>query len=110
MYKVEVDKESQKKQKDFSAGCHSRGHNILDTLTSSDVRVLVKTCEEFSQTRVFSRVFPTRTSHSYFKYFDSVSYYDKLLYAFLAKYSDNYEEGLKYINSYCKAKIHLKSN
>merc|ERR1712008_556657 len=42
---------------------------ILKDLSPMDVRTLVKSEEEFSQTNNFTRIFPRANSHIYFKYF-----------------------------------------
>jgi hypothetical protein len=109
MYSVALDGQGMKKQARFAKEAFDndlRKCDILEDLTANDVRVLVKTAEEFSQARKFSRVFPSPTSHQYLQFFDSVSYYDKLLNAFEAKYSDFYEEGLKFIDKYCQRNLH----
>ena len=81
-------------------------NQILEDLTSSDVRVLVKGAEEASQTKHFARIFPRKGSYKYFQYFDSLSYYDKLLDAFEEKFSENPEAGIDMINSYCQRNVH----
>ena len=110
IYSVSLDGAGMKKQTLFRntayASREAYKDDILKELTSNDVRVLVKTAEEFSQCRRFSRVFPSKDSHTYFPYFDSVSYYDKLLDAFEMRFSGSYEEGLKFIDEYCKKNVH----
>jgi len=110
IYCSELDEEGKKKQSDFSNNDFNRDSykdKILEKLTRSDVRVLIKTAEEFSQANRFTRVFPRAKSHEYFRFFDSLPYYDKLLDAFEMRYSDSYEEGIKFINQYCQKKAHL---
>ena len=109
IYATVLDDQSTRKQKSYHRDVFERStykDTILEELTSSDVRVLLKTAEEKSQTRHFSRVFPTSTSHNYFAFFDSLSYHDKLLDAFESRYSECYEEGLKLINDYCTRNCH----
>ena len=104
-----LDEQGMKKQKRFDKRTfdpESYMTSILEDLTSNDVRVLVKAAEEFLQTRHFSRVFPSKTSHQYFQYFDTLSYYDKLLEAFEKKYADDYEAGLQFIDKNCQRNIH----
>ena len=109
IYNATLDEQGIKKQKQFSklkfdANCID--NNILTDMTANDVRVLVKTSEEFSQTRHFSRVFPSTASHQYFQYFDSISYYDRLLDAFVRKFSETCEDGLQLIDGYCQTNVH----
>ena len=110
IYCSELDEESKKKQAIFSNKDFNRDSykdKILENLTRNDVRVLIKTAEEFSQANNFIRVFPRPKSHEYFRFFETLHYYDKLLDAFEMKYSDSYEEGIKFINKYCLKKVHL---
>ena len=104
-----LDGQSLRKQKNFKRTDFNRNaylEHILEDLTSSDVRVLVKGAEEASQARHFSRVFPKKGSHKYFQYFDSLSYYDKLLDAFEERFSGNPVKGNDLINSYCQKNVH----
>ena len=110
IYSSELDEESKEKQAIFSNKDFNRDwykDKILENLTRNDVRVLIKTAEEFSQANNFIRVFPRPKSHEYFRFFETLHYYDKLLDAFEMKYSDSYEEGIKFINKYCLKKVHL---
>ena len=110
IYSSELDEEGKKKQSAFSNNDFNRDSykdKILEKLTRSDVRVLIKTAEEFSQANRFIRVFPRAKSNEFFRFFDSLPYYDKLLDAFEMRYSDSYEEGIKFINQYCQKKAHL---
>ena len=109
IYATVLDDQSTRKQKQYHKDVFERSSykdTILEELTSSDVRVLLKTAEEKSQARHFSRVFPTPTSHTYFAFFDSLSYHDKLLDAFESTYAECYEEGVKVINEYCTRNSH----
>ena len=109
LYSMALDGQSMRKQKNFKRTDFNRSaylEQILEDLTSSDVRVLVKGAEESSQARHFSRVFPCKGSHKYFQYFDSLSYYDKLLDAFEEKFSEKPEKGNELINSYCQRNVH----
>ena len=104
-----LDGQSLRKQKCFKRTDFNRElylDQILEDLTSSDVRVLVKGAEEASQTKHFARIFPRKGSYKYFQYFDSLSYYDKLLDAFEEKFSENPEAGIYMINSYCQRNVH----
>ena len=70
---------------------------LLQTLKPRDVRILVQAEEELSQTKVifyavfldnifdvwsfqmFERIWPTNSTHRYFKYFESLPYSEKLM-------------------------------
>jgi len=109
LYSMALDGQSLRKQKNFKRKDFNRAaylEQILEDLTSSDVRVLVKGAEEASQARHFSRVFPKKGSHKYFQYFDSLSYYDKLLDAFEEKFFEKPDKGNDLINSYCQKNVH----
>jgi len=109
LYSTALDGQSLRKQKKFKRTDFNRVaylEEILEELTSSDVRVLVKGAEEASQARHFSRVFPRNGSHKYFTYFDSLSYYDKLLDAYEEKFSEKPDKGTDLINSYCQRNVH----
>jgi len=54
-------------------------HSIISNLSPMDVRILIKSEEEFNACQQFDRIFPSSDSHKYFPFFDEVSYYDKLL-------------------------------
>ena len=74
-----LDGQSLRKQKCFKRTDFNREfylNQILEDLTSSDVRVLVKGAEEASQIKHFARIFPRKGAYKYFQYFDSLSYYD----------------------------------
>ena len=109
LYSMALDGQSLRKQKNFKRTDFNRAaylEEILEDLTSSDVRVLVKGAEEASQARHFSKVFPRKSSHKYFQFFDSLSYYDKLLDAFEEKFSEKPDKGNDLINSYCQRNVH----
>ena len=44
-----------------------------------DVKILIKSEEEYNACKNFDRIFPSCESHKYFSFFDEVTYYDKLL-------------------------------
>jgi len=81
---------------------------ILDSLNGSDIRCLVKYLEERSQTYKFCPVFPNRNTHKYFQFMDYLSYHDKLLDAFEDRFGfENIQEGIEYVESYCKNNAHI---
>ena len=77
-------------------------------MTPMDVRTLVIAEEELSQTKHFTRLFPSQKTHQYFKYFyGGIPYYDKLLDAWEHKYGLNRAKGIKKLRKYCNKAIHL---
>ena len=98
-------KEGSYDRNDFSRNSYL--HKILDNLNGSDIRTLVKYIEEKSQLRKFSIAFPTQKSHEYFQFMDYLSYNDKLLDAFEERFGDNLEDGIAYVENYCKHNAHI---
>eukprot|EP00096_Caligus_rogercresseyi_P013083 TRINITY_DN5740_c0_g1_i1.p1 TRINITY_DN5740_c0_g1~~TRINITY_DN5740_c0_g1_i1.p1 ORF type:complete len:274 (-),score=42.48 TRINITY_DN5740_c0_g1_i1:1082-1903(-) len=98
-----------KKIKDFEKVNDRDGYleSILNELSPCDLRVLIKLEEERSQVCKFERVFPSPTSHKYFKYMDKIPYYDKLVDAYETKYWSNREMGIEFLRDLCRRKIHL---
>ena len=48
--------------------------SILESLTPDDVRFLIRAEDELAQATHFTRIFPTRDTHKYFKYFETPRY------------------------------------
>ena len=84
LYARELSKSERAKQDKFlslyntaSAGCCSESRRlqylepILESLTPDDVRFLIRAEDELAQAAHFTRIFPTRDTHKYFKYFDT---------------------------------------
>ena len=81
---------------------------ILDDLTPNDVRVLIKTEEELSQTQHFTRLFPNENSHELFKYYyEGIPYNDKLLDAWEYKYGNQRSKGIIRLKKLCAKAVHL---
>lgn len=88
LYKEQLTKLDRfKRSKQFSG-------NILDDLTQNDVRVLMLTEDEFSRRGNFQRIFPSKGSNRYLKYFDKPRYYNLLLDEWENTYRDNRAEGI----------------
>jgi len=81
--------------------------------------------DEVSQTKLFSKIWPTSETFEYFPYLDEISYCEKLMGkharnntfllvkhcfadAFEYYYGDHRDEGRELINQYCDMKTHLK--
>jgi len=80
---------------------------ILDTLTPCDIRVLVHSEDELTQTETFERIFPSMHTAPYLTYMNRPSYYDLLLAAWEEKYADCPGEGLYRLHDECVAGKHL---
>lgn len=84
--------------------------SILQDMSPADVRLLVKAEEELNQCKGFTRLFPTATSHKYFKFFDGgvLPYNDKLLDAFEHHYSGQKRmDGINRIKKMTQQGFHL---
>jgi len=109
LYSTVVDDAGIRKQRLYPKHMFAREayiDQILDKLTGNDVKTLIKHLEEFSQAKKFSKIFPTSATHKYFQYFDSLSYYDKLLDAFEQHFGKNFEAGVSFVEEYCKRNVH----
>ena len=62
---------------------------ILQDLTPLDLRILIKSEEELSQTISFTRIFPTATTTHYLSLLSPHCYADKLLDAYEERYHDD---------------------
>jgi len=82
--------------------------SILEELTPYDVRQLIMMEDEVSQTKSFSKLWPTSETFKYFPYLQEVLYCEKLMDAYEFYYGDHREEGQELVNEYCEMKIHLK--
>lgn len=82
---------------------------ILDELTPDDTRQLVLAEDELATSRRFTRIFPTASSHRYFKFMEKPRYHNLLLSAWEQKYSGlERETGRALLESLCRSKHHLK--
>ena len=101
-------KQSASKFKESCMDRESYLDSILENITPMDLRTLIKSEEEFSQARHFTRLFPSPKSHQYFKYFyEGLPYYDKLLDAWEHKYANNRSKGIRKLRKYCNKGLHL---
>ncbi|QQP50409.1 Tubulin polyglutamylase TTLL4 [Caligus rogercresseyi] len=81
---------------------------ILEKLTPDDVRWLIRSEDELHMTHKFERIFPTKDTHSYFRFFDVTRYYNLLLDAWEYKYAGDRSAGNERLIGLCKEKVHLK--
>jgi len=82
--------------------------DILDNLTPCDVRVLMMSEEELTQTDTFERIYPRPDTFHYIQYTSSTNYYDLLLAAWETKYASCREEGRKRLVELAEQKMHLE--
>ena len=88
---------------DFVPGMYasrSKKFNVCDdgtfdgqNLKSDDLRLLIRTEEELSQTKGSVRLLPSNKNSKYLEYFEEPSYSDQFLAAWEKKYCDNREKG-----------------
>jgi tubulin polyglutamylase TTLL4 len=67
---------------------------ILQALSSDDVRHLVQAEDELSQAGHFIRIFPTPDSHHYHEFFEAPRYYNMLFDAWENRYNSNRAPGI----------------
>jgi len=114
LYSKLKSEEDLKKQNRFISDQLCREHyikTILDNLSSYDIRTIIRSEDEFSQTKSWTRIFPTSTSHNYLQLLSAPSYSDRLLDAWECKYGsdeENRNKGVQFLNQYCEEKHHLK--
>ena len=73
--------------------------NILDDISPSDARTIIRSEDELSQTVSWTRIFPTPSTHPYLQFLTSPSYPDQLLHAWEGEYGtsqEKREEGQRY--------------
>uniref|UniRef100_A0A8C8SLR4 Tubulin tyrosine ligase like 4 n=1 Tax=Pelusios castaneus TaxID=367368 RepID=A0A8C8SLR4_9SAUR len=75
--------------------------SVLDSLTPDDVRVLVETEDEFARRGQFERVFPTRISMRYLRFFEQPRYFNILAAQWELKYYLNKPKGLDLLRNWC---------
>uniref|UniRef100_A0A670JZ52 Tubulin tyrosine ligase like 4 n=1 Tax=Podarcis muralis TaxID=64176 RepID=A0A670JZ52_PODMU len=79
---------------------------ILDVLTPDDVRVLVETEDEFARRGQFERVFPSRFSMHYLRFFEQPRYYNILTSQWELKYFVNKIKGVDLLRNWCHKGFH----
>ncbi|XP_067133771.1 tubulin monoglutamylase TTLL4-like [Centruroides vittatus] len=74
---------------------------ILNRLSVDDIKILIQSEDELSRCGNFIRIFPSKGSSKYLKYFEKSKYYNLLLDAWENKYFYNRKEGIKLLLSLC---------
>ncbi|XP_065215467.1 tubulin monoglutamylase TTLL4-like [Planococcus citri] len=82
---------------------------ILESLSPSDVRMLVAYEDEQARCGSFDKIFPTRDTHKYLKYFEKIRYYDQLLDAWEHKYANNRQRAIDILRPLCEKGTHLRT-
>ncbi|KAF6362355.1 tubulin tyrosine ligase like 4 [Rhinolophus ferrumequinum] len=80
--------------------------SVLDVLTPDDVRVLVEMEDEFSRRGQFERIFPSRISSRYLRFFEQPRYFNILTTQWEQKYHGNKLKGLDLLRSWCYEGFH----
>ena len=79
------------REKEKASACLTREEGIefiLKDLSPLDLRILIKSEEELSQSNYFIRIFPTADTFHYLRFFTSpLSYADKLMDAFEQRFA-----------------------
>ncbi|KAM6178510.1 tubulin monoglutamylase TTLL4 [Rhynchocyon petersi] len=75
--------------------------SVLDILTPDDVRVLVDMEDEFSRRGQFERIFPSRISTRYLRFFEQPRYFNILTTQWEQKYHNNKLKGVDLLRSWC---------
>ncbi|XP_043494739.1 tubulin polyglutamylase TTLL4-like [Polistes fuscatus] len=99
------------KQLRFLSNTKLRSHylnDILNELTSDDVRRLIQYEDELNRLGSYRKIFPTKYTHKYFKYFTYLSYYNRLFDAWETAYGWKRNEAVHRLRELCNKKFHLK--
>uniref|UniRef100_A0A8C7E554 Tubulin tyrosine ligase like 4 n=1 Tax=Naja naja TaxID=35670 RepID=A0A8C7E554_NAJNA len=79
---------------------------ILDVLTPDDVRVLIETEDEYARRGQFERVFPSRCSAHYLRFFEQPRYFNILTTQWELKYFLNKSKGVDLLRNWCHKGFH----
>ncbi|KAJ8711641.1 hypothetical protein PYW08_008595 [Mythimna loreyi] len=82
--------------------------DILSTLTPDDVRHLIQSEDELTQTGDMERIFPTYETHKYLGFLAGPRYYNRLFDAWESRYGRNREPGLELLRNLCDIGYHLE--
>ncbi|KAK2582281.1 hypothetical protein KPH14_004624 [Odynerus spinipes] len=83
-------------------------NDILRDLTADDIKRLIQYEDELNRLGSYQRIFPTKDTHKYFKYFTSLSYYNRLLDAWETMYDQKRDEAVQRLQELCEKKLHLR--
>ena len=88
--------------------CAEKDFGLTEHLTSDDVRHLCFAEDEFTRKGNFKRLFPSRISQDYLKYFQQAQYYNFLLNEWQRKYADRRLEGIERLRKLCAEGINVQ--
>ncbi|XP_075385423.1 tubulin monoglutamylase TTLL4 [Tenrec ecaudatus] len=80
--------------------------SVLDILTPDDVKVLVEMEDEYSRRGQFERVFPSRISTRYLRFFEQPRYFNILTTQWEQKYHSNKLKGVDLLRNWCYKGLH----
>ncbi|XP_013375255.1 PREDICTED: tubulin polyglutamylase TTLL4 isoform X4 [Chinchilla lanigera] len=80
--------------------------SVLDVLTPDDVRILVEMEDEFSRRGQFERIFPSRISSRYLRFFEQPRYFNILTTQWEQKYHSNKLKGVDLLRTWCYKGFH----
>ncbi|KAF6116767.1 tubulin tyrosine ligase like 4 [Phyllostomus discolor] len=80
--------------------------SVLDVLTPDDVQILVQMEDEFSRRGQFERIFPSRISSRYLRFFEQPRYFNILTTQWEQKYHGNKLKGVDLLRSWCYKGFH----
>ncbi|XP_035743508.1 uncharacterized protein LOC118451242 [Vespa mandarinia] len=83
-------------------------NEILQYLTADDVRQLIQYEDELNRLGSYRKIFPTKDTHKYFKYFTYLSYYNRLFDAWETAYGRKRNEAVQRLRELCNKKFHLR--
>nr|XP_049693801.1 uncharacterized protein LOC110373737 isoform X1 [Helicoverpa armigera] len=82
--------------------------DILSTLTPDDVRHLIQSEDELTQSGDMERIFPTPETHKYLGFLAGPRYYNRLFDAWESRYGKNRDPGLELLRNLCDIGYHLE--
>ncbi|XP_041982603.1 tubulin polyglutamylase ttll-4-like isoform X3 [Aricia agestis] len=82
---------------------------ILNTLTSDDVRSLICAEDELRVCDGMERIFPTANTHRYLTYLAGPRYYNRLFDAWETRYSGDRHAGISLLQRLCATGYHLEA-
>nr|XP_020512789.2 tubulin polyglutamylase TTLL4 [Labrus bergylta] len=84
--------------------------SVLDVLTPDDVRVLAESEDELTRLGEFERIFPSRSSSRYLRFFEYQRYLNILLDQWEQKHWNDRTKGISQLSTLCHKGVHLGTN
>jgi tubulin polyglutamylase TTLL4 len=108
--KSDDDVNKQNKFKTDKLSCEKYISNILDDISSSDARIIIRSEDELSHTVSWTRIFPTPSTHPYLQFLSSPSYPDHLLDTWEGEYGKEKRRRTEYIEESLQGETSLESS